>query len=1098
MMHLKFSHTFLYSVMLLFYITPARAQKSPVLIDAKEIVREGVILYDEENYDAAIKKFIQVHPADSSYFLAQYELSLTYLMTEEYLKVIAISEQVTAAGCNDPSQYNLWGASLKKLKRYEEALAVYNKAIVCFPYNEMLHVNKGFLYEGMGEPAKALEVYKNTLKFAPQHSSTHLRLAQMNVNEGNLTQAIMSYTIYLMLEPATKRSLNVLGEFNKLCDGSATNLDSAKIKVIDREFNDINFLVSNQVALNDKYKVPGKFSFPVIKQVHLIMEKLSELKNPEPGYYADFYLPFFVAVNKTKSFETFALLLLAASDNENISKQVGKKVKEIKAVREECLAIWTKHHSDYELTLGGKKQILKKWYYNDFSILAFGNENTSGQNTGDWLFLSKEGSTDAIGQFNEKGEKTGSWHFFHTSGDTSKMITYKAGKSEGPYKIYRNSFLKETGNYINGNLDGEILDYYSDGTIASKDQFLNNKRNGAGIAYYIMGNTRYQYIYENNLLKGAFTENYPNNKLAEISTFEAGKHIGNYKLFYIDGQLKKEFNYTAGIIEGPYKTYWRNGTVESEGNAVKGSVSGKWKYYYSDSSIKELSTYDESGKVNGEEESFDHSGKKFKQASYLKGDLKKVQYYNPDGKVFYESKIARSGTLTSYFNYKRDKISDGKLLNGERDGEWRFYYISGQLSGTEQYIKKNQSGPSVEYFKSGKLSIEETYKNNYRDGFYKSFFSDGKLHVEGNYREGDKWGSWFEYYQDGQLKKESYYIAGDLRGIVYEYGVSGKLYKKYTYNNYGSLIGIYNCDTNGIVIDSLLFKSGTARVFLKGVSGKQYFEGHFISGSSHGKHQWLYPNGKLLTTGNYFNGYRDGSWIWYNANEKPASSGLYFYGEKTGVWEYFDFFGNLVRRTENKFGETHGKYTWYYKNGKIESESNFYENERHGGSYYYAGNGDLRLVRFYDHGKYLGYSYHDKNKKLVDTVVAVNGEGSIKSLYPSGIISSQFSLKCGEYHGVYKLYFPDGKLQEERLYEFGVETGPTKEYFNDGKLSRIENYNNGSLHGQVLEYNLNGSLHLKESYRNDVKEGLCEYFDNNGKRTNAIIYSNDEAVAIIQ
>ncbi len=341
-----------------------------------------------------------------------------------------------------------------------------------------------------------------------------------------------------------------------------------------------------------------------------------------------------------------------------------------------------------------------------------------------------------------------------------------------------------------------------------------------------------------------------------------------------------------------------------------------------------------------------------------------------------------------------------------------------------------------------------------------------------------------------------YYIAGDYRGMVYDYGVSGKLYKKYKYNNYGNLVGIYQCDTNGIVIDSAVFPTGTVQISIKGQSGAKYFEGKFLSSNAHGKHQWFFPNGKMETSGDYVGGNRNGDWIWYHPNGKIESKGAYLNGSKTGEWIYYDYFGNIIRKGDFMYGDIHGKYTWYYEDGKLWSQTEFYEDDRHNAAYYYARTGELREVRYYEFGKFLGYSYQDKNKQMVDTIYTVNGAVDVKAYFPNGILSADYSIKCGEYHGSFKIFYADGKLQEERLYEYGLEIGPTKEYHSNGKLARIENYNYGQLNGEVIEYYDNGAIKLHENYMNDGKQGLCEYFDKTGKKIGSVIYNNNEVLKI--
>lgn len=1093
-------NTYLIFLLLDFFLNCllASGQKNPIIIDSKKIIKEGIGLFDKEKYNEAIENFKQVPQSDSSYFWAQYEMSLAYLRKNDNEKAIEISKNVLEAGSLEANQYNIFGTALDNLKRADEAIAVYNKGISKFPYNESLQFNKGIVYEGKGEFKQAFEVYKNILKFSPFHTSTHLRLARICVHENLLTQAIMSYAMFIVLEPVSNRSLIVLSELNNLCTGNLTDIGTEKTNSINQEFEDIDLLVTNQVALNNKYKVPGKYSYPVIKQLHLVMEKLSEIKNPEKEYYSQFYLPAMLKIKQTNSFETLALLILASSDNDEIKKQVEKKKNDITVLREKCLQIWIDTHPDYEVDLFGKKQILKKWYYQNYSINAFGLENEKKQNIGDWLFLTFDGALNVLGHYNSIGQKTGEWLYFEPSGDTLRIINFKEDKADGPYTIFKNGFKSEKGIYKNGMLNGEVIGYFPDGSVSVKYNYLNDKLNGVGLQYYNIGTIKNEYNFVNNDLDGLYKEYYPNKISSIICTYKAGKYIGNFKSFFEDGHVKNDINYNNGILEGIYLTYYRNGKTESEGKAIKGSVSGELNEYYSDGKLKNKSVFDENGKINGEEISFDHNGRKFRQSTFQKGEMKRIQFFDIKGNVISDVKIEKNGTFLSYFNFQRDKISEGKILYGECEGEWHYFTTSGQLSSTEMYKNKTLEGQSVDYHKNGKVSAKLNYTNDKIDGLFNRFYPNGTLKTEGNYIEGEKWDLWYEYYINGCLKKESYYLKNNIIGFESNYGVSGKLDSKFKYNNYGILEGIYLCDTNGIVIDSAIFKSGTAHFLLKGISGKNRFEGNYVNGYHHGFQQWFYPDGKINITGNYYSGYPDGEWKWFHPNGKISTNGKYFQGEKTGVWENYDFFGNLTSKSEYLYGKINGTNTWYYKDGKIESQIEFFEDERNNVSYYYANNGDLRDIRFYEYGKLIGYSYHDKNKKLVDTIYATKGDAEIKAYYYNGNVSTQYFIKNNEYNGSYKIFYPSGVLQEERNYEYGYEVSPTIKYYPNGKISRIENYYYGDLNGEVLEYNSSGTLRLKENYKNNVKHGVCEYFDNLGKRTNAYIYYNDEIFSVLQ
>ncbi len=1081
----------------LVFVKLSYAQKHVQLINSQTILKEGIELYDQGKYQKALDLYAKVPNGDTNYYSAQYELSLCYYALEKYEQVVNLSRKLIADGSYEVNQFNILGNALDELKRTDEAIAAYNEGLKKYPFNSNLLLNKAIVYESSGDFKKAFEVYKELFNVSPLYPSAHLHMAQMAEKEGRLTQAIMAYTFFFILEPTTARSKRVLADFNNLCNKSSNSIATTSTGVFTNEFEEIDFLVSNQVALNSKYKIPGKMKFPLNRQLYLVLEKTAGMVQNDAGFFSKYYLPFFSDFLKTQSFENLSLLVLASSDNEDIAKVVNKNVENLKKSRTAYIEKMAEIRPTREFELNGNKLTLKYWSYDNFTTEALGNRNSLNKNIGTWVSFGKDGFLDMIGGFNEKGNRTGNWYFFNELGDTTKILTYKDGIANGPYKIFRQGKVYEVGTYVNDVIKGEVLNYYPDGTLQSKDSYENDKRNGVGTQYFANGKIRYEYTSANGELVGVFKEYYSNGLIKQECNYKNGKYDGIYKEFYENGKPKLDCKYVNNILEGPYKTYHSNGSIEKEGIAVKGNISGKWITYYSDGKVKVVSNMDESGKVNGEEEYYTPNGKKYGQDTYVKGDWRNVKYFGVDGKIIFETKISKSGTKLTNYDYHFDKMSEGVLTAGKREGLWNFYYSNGTISTTENYSKGDLQGECKTYYTNGELAGVYNYDANEKDGLELKYHVNGNLSSEGNYVGGYKCGVWRTYHVNGALDGEYFYNVGDLNGWGVDYFSNGKAYKKFRYKE-GVLVEIQHCDTNGMVLDSIKLPNGNGRVVLKSASGKKGYDGGFLNGYTHGKVSWFYPSGQISVKGEYYLGYRNGEYLSYHPNGKLSKKQNYYYGDIHVVSEFYNYFGEVTQKDEYRYGINHGKNIFYYRNGKVETEVGIYEDEKHGECRYFATTGELREIRFYDFGKLIGYTYMGKNGKLLDTIFTKGGDAVVKAYYQNGTLATEYEVKGGKYEGSYKIYHPNGKLQEERFYAAGNEIKPTMEYFNTGEVLRIQNYLAGELHGATIEYNTNGTPRLKENFVNGNLEGLCEYFDTTGKRTNAYYYMGDEIIAVIQ
>ena len=134
-----------------------------------------------------------------------------------------------------------------------------------------------------------------------------------------------------------------------------------------------------------------------------------------------------------------------------------------------------------------------------------------------------------------------------------------------------------------------------------------------------------------------------------------------------------------------------------------------------------------------------------------------------------------------YFTIKGKLVSEGKMINKEREGEWVAYHEkSKQVMSREFYKDGKLHGKQITYYPNGKVTEELSYVNGIKEGenlyyspegvlikklqyrndqlegaatYYDAF---GVVVIEGNYKQGKKHGLW-KYFKNGQLEMEEIY-----------------------------------------------------------------------------------------------------------------------------------------------------------------------------------------------------------------------------------------------------------------------------------------------------------------------------------------------------
>ena len=90
---------------------------------------------------------------------------------------------------------------------------------------------------------------------------------------------------------------------------------------------------------------------------------------------------------------------------------------------------------------------------------------------------------------------------------------------------------------------------------------------------------------------------------------------------------------------------------------------------------------------------------------------------------------------TIFYNQKKNKVSEGKIVNRQFDGDWKYYHEDlPSVMTLEHYVNGKLDGVRKVYYKSGEIAEETTYKAGVKNGPYKGYAENGFVLESSNYK----------------------------------------------------------------------------------------------------------------------------------------------------------------------------------------------------------------------------------------------------------------------------------------------------------------------------------------------------------------------------
>ncbi len=1040
------------------------AQQDVELVNSGQIMAEGNFYYALGKYSKAANLYKKVGRSDTNYVDILLDLCLAYSADkEDSLCLITAKRGLAVESTIRGDFFNLAGISLREMKKYDEAIKMFDDGIAEYPYLYLLQYNKGKTYYEQKKFMEAEKCFQESVRLNEYHATSHYFLGKAALDQGRPIAAILSFEFYLILTTSDERADKVVTTVEDVYNSNYDYDVDYKLDVKeagDECFIPLQELIASQSALKPSYKNTTGVNLNFVKERQAMFEKMEYIPNTG-NWWMEHYIPFFLEMQKQGHFNSFNLWSLSSLENAEVRKGWKKNKKKIRA-----FGAWVVKHiretsTHPALELVADKENRGVIFYDNKIIAGVGHTDPITKKPyGEWIyFYSRSGYILGKGSYSTQGKREGLWTYFHENGKVKEKTNYVNDFKEGLMEVwYDNGEKRASYQNVKGKNNGAYTIYGYHGGVIEKGVYVADKLTGPVALYHENDKIRYDFLYLNGKINGLFKEYDYQGKLILEMNFLAGKKNGAAKEYYADGKVKSEGAYKNDEAFGPWKIYWDNGKLKREGvYKDKGKREGLWNEYHYNGNIDAKVTY-KSGLINGTVKSYAETSELINERTYKAGKLTKSISYDRSGAVLGKFDVIGRTTVREYYP-SGILEAEGDYENGERVGLWTTYSSNGGWrNSTIAYRNGNVDGKYKGYYSNGKVSFEVEYEQGMQHGYAKYWHSNGQIASEGWFQYDMKQGDWFDYNLRGIIIAHTFYMNDERYGFQDYYNQRGRIVEEVKIKR-----GIDVCRT-------LYDSTGTSTYEFKTPAGS-------------GKFEPMFDNGIKWHEGEYYRGVRSGKYSTHKWQGQTLSETNYILGNEEGVAKvYYDWNDQQHSETEKYYGLNHGKSIGWWENGQKKWEEHFYLDDLDGEQKYYHDNGQLRkvgtwvmgilqgplkyygtdgmlaYVLYYTDGNLQGYSYEGTDGNLLPMKKLDEASGKLECYYRNGKKSIEGEFQNGRMQGHWLEYYSDGTVKEDELFSNGEREGVQKRFYPDGKPEEVETYYAGEVDGECRYYYPNGNV----------------------------------------
>lgn len=1057
------------------------------LINSGAIMQQGLELQSEGKFKEAIALYKDVSRSDTNYSDLLEELAICSYNDSAYEE----SKQYALTGLQlFPEKRNLWynylANTVDELGNKDEALQYYDDILKANPNDYTAMYNKGICYYNQKKYAPAQDCFQKTILIYPYYTSAHYFLALINLDQGNLPQAMLSFATVFVLDPEYKRSKYAIDFLTDIANIKDYTLEKkgADIALASNTFSQQQEILETKAALDNQYKLKTDVDDPIIRQLQVLLEKLEYDQNSK-DFWMQVYVPFYQQIFQDNQFNALVNYMFSGLEIKSVQAFNKKNKKEIDKFKEFADSYLREIRETQTLNAAARKKTDQKFLYDKKQVSGKGawklNDNSEQLLTGPWEFYYSNGNLKSKGVLSESEDKEGIWEFYYSNGALKEKSFFKNNEAEGLSEQYwDNGLLQAEENYMKGQLNGICKYYYYNGVLRRATSYKDDQKDGPSQGYTSKGFADYTVNFKEGKEEGELKYFHPNGKIASTTFFTNDIANGSFKKYDEQGVLIQEGTYTDDQQTGIWKSYFPSGKIKTESVYTNGELNGIYNEYFDNGQLSYTVPYSK-GKAEGKELDYGEDGKLYSEAIFEKGRMKEVSFFDKTGKTISNGSTRNGAGNFIYYDEFGNKNSEGAFTKeGWRDGITYYYFLDGKTKIKADYKEGALNGEKIIYYRSGQISETINFTNDKEDGYYTSYYENGKVKTEGWYVDGQQQGSFLYYDLMGNLSSRIYFLNDVQHGYAEYYFPNGKKDYEELYDN-GWIKHITQFDSSGTIVLDTDIPKGNADFLFKNNNGKTYIKGRYHNYNLEGPYELSYFNGTPNIIRNYKSGLRDSSFKQYFFGGTLSTEGYYSRGNIDGTWKYYHENGKLERTESYVNGNQNGKSIIYNDDGTLDKETNYKDGMLEGECLIYGDNNQPAIKLNYHNDILISYTYQNKEGKYIPPIALRNGTGLLTAYYKNGNKSAEINFVESAVTGIRKLYFSDGKPYLDGVRNSGYEQGVKKIYDPNGQLVAEENYYFGNLNGLINYYYPSGKIKSEENWYNGTQHGISKYFKEDGK-----------------
>jgi len=298
----------------------------------KTLINEGIELHDSLEYEKAIDKYNEALKLNPTSMHAKYELALSYLEKKDYNNAIKYATEVIESGDSVilAESYNVKSEALVGQNKIDEAIQLLNEGIKKTGNHFFLQFNLALNYYKKRDLENALKYIRQAIDMSKSYSGAYLLNAYITNDIGLWVQSLLSFQMFLTLEPDSKRSQNAFEEMLQIM-----RIKPTSEKPIERSFvqlqlnggNENSHIISNIPPLNIEYGLDRQAVWNIIQSTlntlkskekepslfltftevnKAIINSLEKTHSgPKEGTMWTFIVPFFTQIVNSEHYETY-------------------------------------------------------------------------------------------------------------------------------------------------------------------------------------------------------------------------------------------------------------------------------------------------------------------------------------------------------------------------------------------------------------------------------------------------------------------------------------------------------------------------------------------------------------------------------------------------------------------------------------------------------------------------------------------------------------------------------------------------------------------------------------------------------------------------